>query len=105
MARRSATYRAGASSLRSAATVAAPARANAWTMSTRWPAQVKRTRGTAGKRTDPAPRLRAMRRPVEPRTAIVTGATGQDGYYLVRRLLADGWTVHAAVRDLEAAEA
>jgi GDPmannose 4,6-dehydratase len=46
-----------------------------------------------------------MRRPVEPRTAIVTGATGQDGYYLVRRLLADGWTVHAAVRDVETAEA
>ncbi len=46
-----------------------------------------------------------MRRPVEPRTAIVTGATGQDGYFLVRRLLADGWTVHAAVRDIEAAEA
>ncbi len=46
-----------------------------------------------------------MGRPVEPRTAIVTGATGQDGYYLVRRLLADGWTVHAAVRDVEAAEA
>ncbi len=46
-----------------------------------------------------------MRRPVEPQTAIVTGATGQDGYYLVRRLLADGWTVHAAVRDLDAAEA
>jgi GDPmannose 4,6-dehydratase len=45
-----------------------------------------------------------MRRPVEPRTAIVTGATGQDGYYLVQRLLADGWTVHAAVRDVEAAE-
>ena len=42
-----------------------------------------------------------MRRPVEPRTAVVTGATGQDGYYLVRRLLADGWTVHAAVRDVE----
>jgi GDPmannose 4,6-dehydratase len=46
-----------------------------------------------------------MRRGVEPRTAIVTGATGQDGYYLVRRLLGDGWTVHAAVRDLDAAEA
>jgi GDPmannose 4,6-dehydratase len=45
-----------------------------------------------------------MRRPVEPRTAVVTGATGQDGYYLVVRLLADGWTVHAAVRDVEAAE-
>jgi len=35
-------------------------------------------------------------------TAVVTGATGQDGYYLVRRLLADGWTVHAAVRDVAA---
>ncbi|HEX4520289.1 MAG TPA: GDP-mannose 4,6-dehydratase [Gaiellaceae bacterium] len=46
-----------------------------------------------------------MRRPVEPHTAIVTGATGQDGYYLVRRLIDDGWTVHAAVRDLDAADA
>jgi len=46
-----------------------------------------------------------VRRPVEPRTAIVTGATGQDGFYLVRRLLADGWTVHAPVRDVDAAEA
>ncbi len=45
-----------------------------------------------------------MRRPVEPRTAIVTGATGQDGSYLVRRLLDDGWTVYAAVRDIERAE-
>ncbi len=42
-------------------------------------------------------------RPVEPRTAVVTGATGQDGFYLVRRLLAEGWIVHAAARDLEAA--
>ncbi len=46
-----------------------------------------------------------MARAVEPRTAVVTGATGQDGYYLVSRLLADGWTVHAAVRDPDAAEA
>ena len=46
-----------------------------------------------------------MPRGVEPRTAVVTGATGQDGYYLVRRLLADGWSVHAAVRDLDGAEA
>ena len=46
-----------------------------------------------------------MRRPVEPRTAVVTGATGQDGFYLVSRLLADGWTVHAAVRDVDAAVA
>src|SRR5207245_9862536 len=44
-------------------------------------------------------------RPVQPRTAIVTGATGQDGSYLVERLLADGWTVYAAVRDLDAAAA
>jgi GDPmannose 4,6-dehydratase len=39
-----------------------------------------------------------------PKSAVVTGATGQDGFYLVSRLLADGWTVHAAVRDREAAE-
>jgi len=45
-----------------------------------------------------------MRRPVEPQTALITGATGQDGYYLVRRLLAEGRTVHAAVRDIERAE-
>ncbi len=45
-----------------------------------------------------------MSRPVEPRTALVTGATGQDGFYLVRRLLADGWTVHAPVREVERAE-
>jgi GDPmannose 4,6-dehydratase len=45
-----------------------------------------------------------MRRPVEPRTALVTGASGQDGWYLVRRLLAEGWTVHAAVRDVERTE-
>ena len=45
-----------------------------------------------------------MRREVQPQTALVTGATGQDGYYLVRRLLGDGWTVHAAVRDVTAAE-
>jgi GDPmannose 4,6-dehydratase len=37
------------------------------------------------------------------KTALVTGATGQDGYFLVRRLLDEGWTVHAAVRDAEAA--
>ena len=44
------------------------------------------------------PRVRAS-------TAIVTGASGQDGYFLVRRLLADGWTVYATVRDVAAAEA
>jgi GDPmannose 4,6-dehydratase len=42
---------------------------------------------------------------IRPQTAIVTGATGQDGTYLVRRLLDDGWTVHAPVRDVAAAEA
>ena len=39
------------------------------------------------------------------KTAIVTGATGQDGYFLVGRLLAEGWTVHAAVRNVAAATA
>ena len=46
-----------------------------------------------------------MPQPVQPRTAIVTGATGQDGYYLVRRLLESGWTVHATARDAAAATA
>jgi GDPmannose 4,6-dehydratase len=40
-----------------------------------------------------------------PQTAIVTGATGQDGGFLVRSLLDDGWTVHAPVRDVAAARA
>jgi len=31
-------------------------------------------------------------------TAFVTGVSGQDGSYLVERLLADGWTVHALIR-------
>jgi GDPmannose 4,6-dehydratase len=34
----------------------------------------------------------------------VTGATGQDGYFLVHRLLDEGWIVHAPVRDVAAAE-
>ncbi len=38
--------------------------------------------------------------------AVVTGAGGQDGYFLTERLLGEGWTVHALVRrrseDLEA---
>jgi GDPmannose 4,6-dehydratase len=42
--------------------------------------------------------------PVEPQTAVVTGASGQDGWYLVNKLLAEGWTVYAAVRDVTAAE-
>jgi GDPmannose 4,6-dehydratase len=41
---------------------------------------------------------------VREHTAIVTGATGQDGYFLVRRLLDEGWVVYAPVRDLAAAE-
>ncbi len=45
-----------------------------------------------------------MPQPVEARTAVVTGATGQDGFYLVKHLLDEGWSVHAAVRDPEAAE-
>lgn len=35
---------------------------------------------------------------VTPGIAIVTGASGQDGYLLTKRLLAEGWTVHATVR-------
>lgn len=31
--------------------------------------------------------------------AIVTGASGQDGFFLTKRLLSDGWTVHATSRD------
>jgi len=33
------------------------------------------------------------------RSAIVTGAAGQDGYYLVERLIGEGMAVHALVRD------
>lgn len=33
------------------------------------------------------------------RAAIVTGVTGQDGYLLAERLLAEGWIVHALVRE------
>jgi nucleoside-diphosphate-sugar epimerase len=33
------------------------------------------------------------------RTALVTGATGLVGSYIIERLLADGWTVRALVRD------
>lgn len=32
-------------------------------------------------------------------TAVVTGAAGQDGYYLVARLLSEGAVVHATIRD------
>jgi GDPmannose 4,6-dehydratase len=33
------------------------------------------------------------------RTAIVTGAAGQDGYYLTERLIGEGTSVHAVVRS------
>ncbi len=73
-------------------------------MSTRCPAHVKSTTVTWVRVAGEAPRLPQMPRAVQPRTAIVTGATGQDGYFLVRKLLAEDWTVHAAVRDVGAAE-
>jgi GDPmannose 4,6-dehydratase len=38
------------------------------------------------------------------RVAMVTGATGQDGYLLTERLLDEGWKVHALVRRPEALE-
>ena len=38
---------------------------------------------------------------VKPGVAIVTGASGQDGYFLTERLLKDGWEVHAAMRAPE----
>src|SRR5499427_7752818 len=39
---------------------------------------------------------------VKPGIAIVTGASGQDGYFLTERLLAEGWTVHAISRHPQA---
>jgi GDPmannose 4,6-dehydratase len=36
--------------------------------------------------------------------AIVTGAAGQDGYFLTERLLREGWTVHATARHLTAGD-
>src|SRR5712691_5908117 len=35
----------------------------------------------------------------KPGVAIVTGAAGQDGYFLTERLLGEGWIVHATARD------
>lgn len=40
-----------------------------------------------------------------PGVAIVTGASGQDGYLLTERLLEEGWTVHATVRRPDALQA
>lgn len=37
-------------------------------------------------------------RSINPATAVVVGASGQDGYYLTERLLAEGWEVHATTR-------
>jgi len=36
------------------------------------------------------------------RVAVVTGAAGQDGWFLTRRLLDEGWTVFAVARDIDA---
>jgi len=38
----------------------------------------------------------------EQSTAVVIGASGQDGYFLTERLLEDNWRVHAIVRRPEA---
>ena len=40
-----------------------------------------------------------------PNVAVVTGAGGQDGYYLTRLLLAQGYAVHATVRPASGAAA
>jgi GDPmannose 4,6-dehydratase len=37
-------------------------------------------------------------RSMNPATAVVIGASGQDGYYLTERLLGEGWNVHATTR-------
>src|SRR6185369_1885089 len=56
------------------------------------PVTISRRSGQALSTTTPC-----YRRAV-PTTAIVTGAAGQDGYYLVAALLAEGSAVHATVR-------
>ena len=38
---------------------------------------------------------------VKPGVAIITGASGQDGYFLTERLLLEGWVVHATTRTPE----
>jgi GDPmannose 4,6-dehydratase len=39
---------------------------------------------------------------ITPGVAIITGAGGQDGYFLTERLLSEGWIVHALARRAEA---
>jgi GDPmannose 4,6-dehydratase len=39
---------------------------------------------------------------LKPGVAIITGASGQDGYFLIQRLLLEGWVVHATTRTPEA---
>lgn len=39
---------------------------------------------------------------MRPGVAIITGASGQDGYFLTERLLREGWVVHATTRTPEA---
>jgi GDPmannose 4,6-dehydratase len=39
---------------------------------------------------------------LKPGVAIITGASGQDGYFLTERLLREGWVVHATTRTPEA---
>ena len=51
-----------------------------------------------GGRREQRDRVRAAVRPVVP-VALVTGATGLLGSYIVERLRADGWSVRALVRD------
>lgn len=39
---------------------------------------------------------------MKPGVAIITGASGQDGYFLTEHLLRDGWVVHATTRTPDA---
>jgi len=45
----------------------------------------------------------AATEPAAGRVALVTGAAGQDGFYLVERLLREGSAVHATVREISRA--
>ena len=106
-ARRSAAYSAGASAFRSTASVVAPARrergddvdalAGAGEEDDRHGAE-----GYSGRALDSAANVSA-RQPRRPRSSPARPA--RTASTSSQRLLADGWTVHAAVRDVEAAEA